>query len=296
MILHPIECEQHGNAVRVQCRVEHSGTEEVLWYEVDEKYAPYLTTDRHDGFLVGILLLAMKLGEDIEVRGALSEKLCYNVATYYTRILELIMPSLRSVRIGADRLLGLRDTLRAPGVATGFSAGIDSFCSVYDHLFAEVPSTFRVTHFVFNNVGSHGEWDGERARKLFLRRYDLIKGFPGELGVSFVKIDSNLSEILGMDFERTHTPRNISAVLMLQGLFGRYYYSSAFRYEDCRIGGGKGYRLCRPLRRSPSLDRGLRLYLHRLSTYACRENPENRACSRLRALAECVRDAGGRRA
>jgi hypothetical protein len=240
MILNPLEYEQRDGVVRLQSRIEHSGKEEVLWYEVSEKYAQYLTTDRLDGFLVGVLLLAMKLGEDIEIRGAVSEKLYYNLTHYYTRVLRLVLPQLRPIRIRAERLDVANPAATAQGVATGFSAGVDSFCCVHDHLVAEVPPGFRLTHFVFNNVGSHGEWDGERARALFHSRYELVKGFPEELGLEFVKIDSNLSDVLKMNFEMTHVPRNVSAVLMLQRLFGRYYYSSAFRYEDCRAGAAKG--------------------------------------------------------
>ena len=39
-----------------------------------------------------------------------------------------------------------------------------------------------------------------------------------------------------MDFEQTHTPRNVSGVLILQKLFGKYLYASTFKYEECFVG------------------------------------------------------------
>jgi hypothetical protein len=62
-----------------------------------------------------------------------------------------------------------------------------------------------------------------------------LRGYPRELGLEFIKIDSNLSDILKWKFEQTFVPRNVSAILMLQKLFAKYYLSSSYKYEDCVI-------------------------------------------------------------
>lgn len=236
MILHPVETLQTDGHLRVQCVVEHSGKQETLWYSVPEEYGPYVTTEKLDAFLVGILLLAMKSGEDIALRAPVSERLFYNLSSYYLPILELVVPGLSQVEIRPDVLDNGAGQVARGGVATGFSAGIDSFCVVHDHEQPEIPDPYRVTHFVFNNVGSHGEWDGARARELFHTRYDLIKAFPESVGVPFIKIDSNLSDLLQMNFQQTHVPRNVSALLVLQKLFGKYYYASSYSYLDSFVG------------------------------------------------------------
>jgi len=64
----------------------------------------------------------------------------------------------------------------------------------------------------------------------------MIKGFAERYGIDFVKIDSNLSNLLNMEFRKTHVSRNISCVLMLQKLFGKFLYSSGVRYRDSYIG------------------------------------------------------------
>jgi len=220
----------------IQTCFEHAGAQKTLWFSVPKEYGEFLTTTKLDGFVVGLLLLAMKSGEDMVLEGAVSQKLYYNLTHYYTEILRLALPSLKPVRIVPKSLDDGRNSPPAGGVATGFSAGIDSFAVVFDHLVQDVPSDFRITHFLFNNVGSHGDSDAERASRLFHERYDLIKGYPESIDKPFITIDSNLSDVLQMDFQQTHVPRNVSAVLMLQGLFSKYYYASTYRYRDCYIG------------------------------------------------------------
>jgi len=236
MVLNPVEKIETEGQLRLQCVIEHSGKQESLWYSVDERYEPFVTTEKLDAFLVGALLLAMKTGEDITLRAPVSEKLFYNLTSYYMSILELVVHATKRVEIRPQSLDTGAGQTSEGAVATGFSAGIDSFCSIYDHHSGQVPDSYRITHFVFNNVGSHGEWDSERPRALFHSRYDLIKAFPEAVGMEFIKIDSNLSDLLMMNFQQTHVPRNVSALLVLQKLFGKYYYASTYRYQDTFVG------------------------------------------------------------
>ncbi|ALP54082.1 hypothetical protein Tel_13595 [Candidatus Tenderia electrophaga] len=237
MRINPVEICENGDIVVVSSLIEHAGKKERLWYSVDKRYKEYLTTEKLDSFLVGLIYLAMQAREDVVVKGAVSEKLFYNLTQYYIPILRRTDPSLNEVSIVPDSFdKGAYSC--AGAVVTGFSAGIDSFCAVYDHLIAaDVPDGFKITHFAFNNVGSHGLGnDAEHARRLFNLRYDLIKGFPNVMDIPFIKIDSNINEIFTSSFQKTHVPRNVSAVLLLQKLFSKYYYASAYRYQDAFVG------------------------------------------------------------
>src|SRR5690625_1723956 len=69
---------------------------------------------------------------------------------------------------------------------------------------------------------------GEKARDLFNKRLEIVQSCAEEIAKELVTIDSNLSEVLQMNFYETHSYRNISATLVLQKLFGVYYYSSAY--------------------------------------------------------------------
>jgi hypothetical protein len=238
MQLTGLELRELPGRVRIQCEVESSAGREHLWYELENRHAAHLATDRYDGFLVGLLLKAMSLGEDVEIDGAVSERLLFNLTHYYTSIVKEQLPGLRPARIRAARELQREEAgdRRPAGVGTGFSAGIDSFALLRDHFVEEHRPGWRVTHLLFNNVGSHGDRDFDAARRLFGQRYEAIRGYPQEIGLDFIRVDSNLSDVLRMNFQKTHTPRNFSVVLLLQRLFGRYYYASTYRYRDCFVG------------------------------------------------------------
>jgi len=235
MIINPVEVIEFDDVIKIQSLVEYSGKRKNLWYSFPKKFRPYLTTDKLDGFLVGLLLLAMKLGEDIRVEGAISEKLHFNLTHSYINIMKIVMPNLKKIKIKVQDFDNGKNAKCEGAVVTGFSAGVDSFCTVYDHCINVSSPSYKITHFVFNNVGSHGEWDSEKARKLFNLRHNLIKGYPENSGIELIKIDSNLSDILQMNFQQTHVPRNVSAVLLLQKLFSKYYYASTYQYKDCVV-------------------------------------------------------------
>ena len=246
MIINPIEVSESDGSVKVQSLIEYSNKQKYLWYSLPKKYGKYVSTEKLDGFLVGLLLLAMRLGEDIHVKGAVSERLYFNITRSYMSINQIVLPGLRKVKIYPERLDNGKNATCEGAVVTGFSAGIDSFSTIYDHYFNASSPTYKITHFVFNNVGSHGEWDSEQGRELFNARYDLLKRYPEELGIDFIKIESNLSDILRWDFQETHVPRNASAILLLQKLFAKYYYSSSYRYKDCVIGPHRNIALTDP--------------------------------------------------
>jgi hypothetical protein len=226
-----IICEQ--GSVVLRARVEYAGRTEHLWYSVAADWGSYLTPERCDAFVVALLPVAMSIGEDVHVTGIMSEQLYYNLMGYYIKILRVAIPSLQPIMIVPERVDSSRWPRETTGVATGFSGGIDSFCVLADHLWSDVPRTFRVTHLFFNNVGSHGH--GDKGRTLFEDRFKLLVPAAEAIGLPFIKIASNLDDMFpqNLDFQLTHTLRNISAVLAMQKLVSRYLYASAFKYEDC---------------------------------------------------------------
>jgi hypothetical protein len=227
---------EEADCVKIQVAVETAHGQEILWYAVDKRYRDYLTPERSDGFVVALLPLALKLGEDIHVEGVLSEKLYYNLSHYYVHVLAKSAVEFKEINICPESTDGSA-LANEGGVLTGFSAGIDSFCNAYDHYYHPLtPSGLKITHFNFNNVGSHGGWNYARARELFNRRYERLKAFPDSLGMEFIRVDSNLSDLLKMRFPQAHTPSNASVALLFQKLFKRYYYASGCKYGDIYVG------------------------------------------------------------
>jgi len=229
------ELIEQGQETRIRTLVEFEGRKEHLWYSVERRYADYLTTDKLDGFVVALLLPAMMANEDMHVDGPISEKLYWNLSHYYMCIMTSVNPALHPVRILPTDLDTGRQSPKPTGVGTGFSAGIDSFCVLADHYFDDVPDGYKITHLLFNNVGSHGR----NGRKLFLDRYERLRPCVEELQIPILRVDSNLSDFHTVHFEQSHPPRNISVALLLQKLFGKYLYASTFKYEDCHVGPAK---------------------------------------------------------
>ena len=218
-----------------RCTVESSQGSQCLWFSLDEQYAD-LVSDRADGALVALLLPAMVRGEDIQMGGMLSERLYYNLSGRGQALLKTLYPHLHSVRIEPQSLTS--SPLEAVGVATGFSGGVDSFCTLLDHFppyGADVVPSHAVTHLLYNNVGSHGSG----GKELFLNRYRALAPFVQSLELPFIAVDSNAGLFYqNFLFQQVHTVINTAVPLVLQGGIGTFLYSSAVAYR--RIGGGEG--------------------------------------------------------
>ncbi|WP_404362235.1 hypothetical protein [Marinobacter sp.] len=212
--------------------VEFSQGNQKLWYSIDKSFSHLIST-KSDSFLLALLIPAMANGEDIYIEGTVSEVLLHNLSSTYQKILKLTMPSLNLIKIHPTTASSERDE-RPKGVATGFSGGIDSYCVLSDHFHSDVSDSFKITHLLFNNVGSHGT-GGE---KLFHERYQDLLPVTESLGLPFLMIDSNLDSFYGKNFffAQTHTPRNVSVALLLQNGISSYFYASSVSYKEAFVG------------------------------------------------------------
>jgi hypothetical protein len=225
------EIYQEKNEIEIRFHIESSVGPDTLWYRLPEEFSNFVT-DLCDAALLALLIPAMARGEDIYVAGAVSERLLYNLVGSYQRLLEHVVPSLHRVKIYPDDVQ-VRNQ-RATAVATGFSCGIDSYCVLADHHYSDVPAGFRVTHLLFNNVGSHGT-HGEH---LFRERYARVEPVAERIGLPLIKCNSNVDTFYGKEigFQQTHTPRNASVPLLLQRGLGRYLYASTYHFTDAFVG------------------------------------------------------------
>jgi hypothetical protein len=206
-----------------------------LWFSTPQKYAHGLCHNRMDGFLVGMLFPAMQYGEDIHLYGCVSHKLLFNINNYVIPLLSAFSPSSKRIKVTADETSSER--YDAKGVGTGFSAGVDSFCVIYDRLELENSPDYKINSFLFLNVGSHGWGESEEkqayARRKFIKRYDYLQAFPKELGLAFIPLDSNLHKFHPWGHLKTDTLTSTAGILIMQGWFKRYYYGTAgFSYSD----------------------------------------------------------------
>lgn len=205
--------------------------ENKLWYSVPTAYKQYLVTENLDAFLVALLFLGLKKGEDIHLNGAVSARLLYNVNHYLIDALCLANNKFKPIRVTAEQMN--ESNLNIGNVAaTGLSCGVDSFATYYDHI--EEQGAYKIEFFTFFNAGSHGS-GGKETREIFHRRLKKSKHFADLQGKEIIPVDSNLSEILSMKFQQTNTLRNASCALLLQKLFRNYYSASKNRFDYFKL-------------------------------------------------------------
>lgn len=223
--------EEQGEDVVYQVAIHSCAGEQTLWYRLSRIFAP-LVSDRSDAALVAMLIPAMAWGEDIHIDGSVSERLCYQLTQGYQAVLCTLLPELSPVQIRSTEMTTGGE--RAPGVVTGFSAGIDSFCVLANHHYGAVLPGFRLTHLLFNNVGSHGA--GAAGRTLFRDRAASVRVAAERVGLPLIEVDSNLGEFYeSFSFRSTHTPRNTSVALLLQNGIGTFLYASAYPYQQAGV-------------------------------------------------------------
>lgn len=226
------QISQKGKEIVYQVSVDSAKGKGHLWYRLHESFVD-LVAHYCDAPLVALLIPAMAMGEDIHIDGIISDRLFYNLSGSFQKLLQHIIPSLHQVAIyPKDVWCGQSESALA--VATGFSGGIDSYCVLADHYYSNIPERFKVTHLLFNNVGSHGS-GGEQ---LFQERYERLLPMTERIGLPFLKINSNMDLFYDnkLGFQQTHTLRNASVALLLQRGVGRYMYASTFDYSKTFVG------------------------------------------------------------
>lgn len=222
---------QTSEKVRLNADITVDNIQHVMYYELEKRYEESLVTERSDSFFVGLLPYALSKGYSIESEAPISEKLMYQVQNH-------LLPGLHKygemslINVIAETTSTKLNTQKAVG--TGFSGGVDSFYTLASHLDSQLKG-FRVTHLTFLNVGSHGDFGGSEARKLFNERSQLAKDFSGKMEMELILIDSNISEIINMTYIKSHTFRSLAAILILQKLFNVYYYSSGYELNHFEI-------------------------------------------------------------
>lgn len=139
--------------------------EEDIYYSVPIEYGAYLVNEVSDAFVVGCLLPAVLYNQDIVVKGAMSEKLYYNISNSILYILSLTY--INKINLKAEKLVNIEMDSKAVGC--GCSLGIDSFAAMLQHFTPpygknENLASYRITHLTYFNVGAMGYVDLAKAK------------------------------------------------------------------------------------------------------------------------------------
>lgn len=228
MVIHKPHKVLRGDSAILSAKIEFDNSIQELWFGTSKDYYDYLVTENVDAFLVGLLLLAMQKGEDIEIKAPVSARLYYQLKHYMIPALSKVFPSWKKINIIANEI-NENNLCTENASATGITAGVDSFAAVCEH-YNEI-GDFKLKYLTFFNAGSHGDFGGDKSRELFFDRLEFVKPIGEKLNLPIIYIDSNISEILGMEFVKTHTFRTIACALTLQKLIKFYQHASSDRLD-----------------------------------------------------------------
>ena len=155
-----------NNKTRVECVINK--VNKVL-IECDEKYIDGVQ-ETYDGFLVLVLVVAMKKKENIKINGYISYKLYYNLVNHVMPIIKVVHPSFEIIKIDVK---GFTEELfqTNEGVGCGLSCGVDSLCCIEDYFFKSVRPSLKLTHLTNFYAGATNNKNVYQNRLIHIEKY-----------------------------------------------------------------------------------------------------------------------------
>ena len=207
---------------RIECNIFIDSTEEShsIWLDINEDYAKYLCIDRSDAFVVLLLPLAMKLGEDIKCDTPITDEVMYGIERDLVPALTKYSDGFHYISIIAENAPALPNE---GAVGTGCSCGVDSLYTIMTNLNSDYKS-LNITHLcVFNNL-TYTQNRTALWEKLIENAYRIAE----ILNLPLLVCNSNCMKMLPVPIDRNFL--NTYAILFfafsLQKLFARYYLGS----------------------------------------------------------------------
>lgn len=228
--------ESRDGLCRLCARVELDGRERTLWFEVGEQYGEDLVYDRADAFVVGLLPAAMARGADLVCEGPVTGRLLH-------RLNEYLIPTLSAhvTRWNPMKVCAAATEVKLPckgAVATGWTAGTDSFFTLMKHL-RPAQESRRLTHLL---VASHGAIEGAGSTETLRRMEDNARAFAEGKELAVISVNSNVQTFDTEGFGEVGSFRSAAVGLALQKLFGAFLHSSDYAFSRFNFGKhGDGY-------------------------------------------------------
>lgn len=233
ILIKALLCDGNGN---VKCQMSIGDKNEEVKMTFSSNVRSFITIDRCDAMVVGLLMFAIRHGMDIESELPISETLYYKLTHHF-------VPGICTDKVYRPRIVarvvpdvdGRREI-----VATGISCGVDSLYSIMEHTDG-VSDGFRLNHLVFLDAGAHHFGTKERERQLYEGRRKNAIDFCRFINLPLIEITTNLPEVLGKYSDYSHIEHHtfmmLSCVLVIQRGISRYYYSGGYPYSmfSCKL-------------------------------------------------------------
>ena len=239
--------------------IEIDGKIKTVHVSVDKVYGNFLSPERADYALVGMLRYALAKSHDITCEVPVTDELLYNIREIYIPTLKRSDDKNYSVKIFAKtappleklnfaeteyknfyiakndfgNFKVLQDTPPHFGaIGTGFSCGVDSFYTVLKHLNGNYPS-MNLTHVAVFNIGSiNGIYGKENIPRVKTEVWSRAEKVAAELNLPLDKLDSDFQSVIPQSHLLSHTYMDALAIYSLQKLWSKYYYSGAYAFNE----------------------------------------------------------------
>lgn len=226
---------ENGAEICVSARVEVNSAKsklpDELWFRFPIDYKEYVT-EQLNGFAVALLPLAMTLGEDLHIEGVLSPRLLRGMEEYQRIQCAWKPTTLRPVKIEYDQLQAAELMAQKSGVGSSFSAGIDSFDTLWRHLPENEPiREYRITHTLMIN-GFDADTDINNEGH-FLGIQKVIEPMMERHGIELIICRTNYGYFSDPNILKPCFGAMITApALVLGRLFSCFFVPSSYRFDE----------------------------------------------------------------
>ena len=215
---------KENNCLRIQAEV--SGAEP-LWFELDAKYQDLVDTASVDAFFILYVWVAMELGVNLRVEGAVSKRLSDSVLNDVKKMFLILCPRLNNIDVTVLK----QESFSSSNInksATGFSGGVDSWYTALEAIKMNTPYSY----YLFANTGQHGK---NNVEEVVSQRANVASNALSTVNKPLIVINSNIDDIFRERFQQRDVLGNIACVLLLQQGISSYSYSSSYAPEDSKV-------------------------------------------------------------
>ncbi len=239
MIINKPKIEEKNDKIRISSRIEVKNDKKVpscLWFEVPKKFQDSIT-NRADAFVVALFLLAMKIGEDVEVKGAMSPKLLDGIGKYQKIMSSWFPDEYKIIKINCSNLVPAKRS-KESGAFVAFTGGVDSFYTLLQNAPKnQVDEKKRVTHGLFIN-GFETKIDDPRN---YLTMYNSLKEVASEVGVELIPAGTNVRKFIKnhINWSFAHGACIVATALVFQPIMPKFYIASSYTYDQIHPWGSR---------------------------------------------------------
>jgi hypothetical protein len=187
-----------GSSSRLECTVQSDSWSEVrqCYFETESDFQ-MIIRERYDPFAIGLLPMAMALGEDMEVDGPIDIQLHNNICEAIALFKTWFPSEVKDTQLTCRGYTNSTET--GSRISSFFSGGVDALfnCAFFDSSYASNPITDLIlVHGMDISIKDVELWDETRAR---------LSETAKKLGKNFVTVRTNLRDFQDYGVNYVHT-------------------------------------------------------------------------------------------